>query len=82
MDKKLAIQLLGGSQTKAARLIGIVPQAISQWPDPLTAILSDRVQAALYRQLPPPDEIKQTEDDAARYRAIVRFTQTIRKLSD
>ena len=71
MDKKLAIQLLGGSQTKAARLIGIVPQAISQWPDPLTPILADRVQAALYRQLPTSEELEKNADEAELFRKIV-----------
>lgn len=49
MKKQDAIQLLGGSVALAAEAIGIKSQAISQWPDPLTPKLADRVQAALWR---------------------------------
>ena len=51
MTRSDALQLLGESPTRAAMLIGITPQAISQWPAVLTPILRDRVQAALYREL-------------------------------
>ena len=50
MFKKEAINLLGGTVTSAAALIGVRPQAISGWPETLTPALRDRVQAALYRQ--------------------------------
>jgi transcriptional repressor of cell division inhibition gene dicB len=49
MEKQTAIKLLGGSVTKAAQAIGISPQAVSMWPDPLTPMISDRVAAALGR---------------------------------
>ena len=51
MNKLKAIELLGGSVTKAAAAIGILPQAVSMWPDILTARISDRVHAALARQV-------------------------------
>ena len=50
MLKKDALQLLGGTVTSAAKLIGISVSAVSQWPDELPAALSDRVLAALARQ--------------------------------
>ena len=49
MDKQKAIALLGGTVTKAAKAVGILPQAVSMWPDILTPIISDRVHAALGR---------------------------------
>jgi transcriptional repressor of cell division inhibition gene dicB len=49
MTKDEAIVLLGGSVAKAAEAIGVNSQAISQWPEVLSARLRDRVQAALWR---------------------------------
>lgn len=49
MDKTEAIRLLGGNTTAAARAVGVKPQAVSGWPDPLPARIADRVQAALWR---------------------------------
>jgi hypothetical protein len=51
MNKKKAIDMLGGSVTKAAKAIGILPQAVSMWPDILTPRISDRVHAAHARQV-------------------------------
>ena len=51
MDKQKAIHMLGGSVTKAAKAIGILPQAVSMWPDILTPLISDRVHAAHARQV-------------------------------
>jgi len=50
MNKTDAINQLGGSPTSAAKAIGIKPQAVSQWPDPLTPRIADRVIAALARK--------------------------------
>jgi S1-C subfamily serine protease len=50
MQKKLAIDLLGGTVAKAAEAIGVNSQAISQWPDALPPRLADRVIAACVRQ--------------------------------
>jgi hypothetical protein len=50
MLKKHALELLGGSVTSAANLIGVTPSAISQWPDELPKALEDRVIAALARE--------------------------------
>ena len=50
MQKQHAIDLLGGSVSAAAKAINRTPQAISQWPDPLSPGLIDRVHATLYRQ--------------------------------
>jgi hypothetical protein len=49
MNKSDALKLFGGSTTKAAAAIGCTPQAVSQWPDPLTPRISDRVAAAVVR---------------------------------
>ena len=50
MKKTVAIELLGGSTVKAAKLIGaITPSAISQWPEDLPPRLVDRVIAACAR---------------------------------
>jgi hypothetical protein len=49
MNKSDALTLLGGTPTKAAAAIGCKTQAVSQWPDPLTPRIQDRVVAALMR---------------------------------
>lgn len=49
MDKQTAIDLLGGSLKSAAEAVGVTPQAVSGWPDPLSKKIADRVQAALWR---------------------------------
>ncbi len=49
MLKQTAIEMLGGSNTSAARAIGITPQAVSMWPDVLTRMIEDRVMAASMR---------------------------------
>jgi hypothetical protein len=50
MTKRQAIEALGGNYSEAARLIGISPQAVRKWPDPLSNVLQDRVHAALWRR--------------------------------
>lgn len=50
MKKDEAIRLLGGTPAKAAEAVGVYVQAVYQWKDPLTPIVSDRVQAALARK--------------------------------
>lgn len=50
MNKSEAIQLLGGTVSSAAQVIGCTTAAISQWPDQLPPRIADRVQAALWRQ--------------------------------
>ncbi|WP_322997159.1 hypothetical protein [Castellaniella sp.] len=52
MKKLIAINLLGGSATEAAKAIGVTPQAISQWPDVLSRQTADRVIAALAKRDP------------------------------
>lgn len=49
MDKKRAIDLLGGSPAKAAEKLGVTPSAVSQWPDELPRRLADRVLGAAVR---------------------------------
>lgn len=53
MEKQLAIKLLGGSNRKAAEAMGVTPQAISMWPDPLTPMRADRVRGVLSRMKKP-----------------------------
>ncbi len=50
MDKQEAIRLLGGTIGAAAAEVGVSPQAVSGWPDPLPQRIADRVQAALWRK--------------------------------
>lgn len=50
MKKQEAIDLLGGSVSTAAHLVGISYQAVRKWPDPLPPRIADRVLAALARQ--------------------------------
>lgn len=52
MKKHEAIHLLGGTISKAAKAIGIMPQAITQWPEELPGRIADRVIAALAKQDP------------------------------
>lgn len=49
MDKRKAIELLGGSVAAAADAVGVTYQAVDKWPDTLPPRIADRVQAALYR---------------------------------
>jgi hypothetical protein len=50
MKKAKAIELLGGSPSKAAAMCEISVSAVSQWPDELTRDIENRVLAALARQ--------------------------------
>ena len=50
MDKKTAINLLGGTPSKAAKALGLKSvQAIYVWPDVLPTPYVDRVMGALFR---------------------------------
>lgn len=49
MDKKTAIDLLGGSIGAAAKTLDIHYQAVAKWPDPLSPRIADRVIAHLAR---------------------------------
>ena len=49
MNKKIAIELLGGTVTSVAAAIGINPSAVSQWPNELPPKIADRVIAACVR---------------------------------
>lgn len=53
--KAEAIKALGGRPLDAARAVGCYPSAITEWPaaGPLPDRIRDRVQAALWRNLPP-----------------------------
>ena len=55
MHKAKAIELLGGTTTAAAEMVGITYQAVEKWPDPLPDRISDRVLAALARKHLPPE---------------------------
>lgn len=57
MNKKQAIQLLGGTVTAAAEAIGISRSAVSQWPEELPDPIRDRVQAAIARKHLAPEVI-------------------------
>jgi len=48
MDKKKAVEMFGGV-VAISKAIGVAPQAVSKWPDPLPARISDRVIAACVR---------------------------------
>lgn len=50
MLKKTAIELLGGSISKAAEAIGVTYQAVDKWPDELPPRIADRVYAYLWKQ--------------------------------
>jgi hypothetical protein len=50
MLKTEAIEMLGGTPTAVAEAIGITPQAVSGWPDVLSARVADRVYAAVARK--------------------------------
>lgn len=49
MRKAKALELLGGTQSTAAGVIGISYQAVDKWPDPLPPRIADRVIAAWAR---------------------------------
>lgn len=51
MNKKDAINLLGGTPSAAAKAIGISPQAVNDWPEVLSARIADRVELAHIRLL-------------------------------
>lgn len=50
MRKSKAIELLGGTLSATATAIGVTPQAVMGWPDPLPRRIEDRVVAALARK--------------------------------
>lgn len=50
MEKRRAIELLGGTVSLAAEAVGVSASAISQWPEVLPSRLEDRVLAALARK--------------------------------
>lgn len=50
MEKRKAIELLGGTTRSAADAIGISYQAVKDWPDVLTPRIADRVEAACARK--------------------------------
>ncbi len=49
LTKTQAIELLGGSKTRAAKAIGCTVQAVSKWPEVLSDRIADRVIAAQMR---------------------------------
>lgn len=58
MNKARAFELMGVTRpTEVARLIGITPQAVNDWPDELSDAISDRVIAVLARRHLPPELI-------------------------
>lgn len=61
MKKSVAIRLLGGSVPEAARLVGISPSAIYQWPEDeegdIPESAENRVLAAQARRHLPPELI-------------------------
>ncbi|MPT00273.1 MAG: hypothetical protein E2581_17475 [Pseudomonas sp.] len=50
MRKNDGIQVLGGTFRAAADAIGVSPQAVADWPDPLPQRIADRVLAAWARR--------------------------------
>jgi hypothetical protein len=59
MNKRQAIDLLGGTPAKAAVLLDVTPSAVSQWPDELPRRLADRVLGAAVRNgIAVPDNLK------------------------
>lgn len=50
MEKKQAIDLLGGSISKAAAAFGCTYRAVHKWPDHLPPTIADRVVAAFARK--------------------------------
>jgi hypothetical protein len=49
MRKQFAIDLLGGSVSKAAKTLGVTNAAVSKWPEELPQRISDRVLGAWAR---------------------------------
>ena len=49
MEKRKAIELLGGSVSAAAKQIGVTYQAVHKWPEVLPIRIADRVLAAVSR---------------------------------
>jgi len=64
MDKKKALETFGGV-VATANAIGVAPQAVSKWPDPLPARIADRVIAACVRSGIDPDPLIDFPDKEA-----------------
>lgn len=65
MKKQYAINLLGGTPSKAARAVGRTPQAITQWHDTLPRSIEGLVMLT-FSELPPSQRRKnQAIADAA-----------------
>ena len=65
MDKKTAIDLLGGNSVKAAEALGVHRQAIEKWPDPLSPRIADRVIGYLARTKLSPKALDKLTGQAA-----------------
>ncbi len=50
MKKHLAIELLGGTVSAAAKTLGVSYAAVHKWPDELPRRISDRVEGAYARR--------------------------------
>ena len=50
MKKQLAIELLGGTVSAAAKTLGVSYAAVHKWPDELPRRISDRVEGAYARR--------------------------------
>lgn len=48
--KQQAIEMLGGSQTAAAKALGITYQAVRKWPEALTPDIENRLIGMLVRR--------------------------------
>lgn len=68
MRKDQAIDLLGGTKKAAAHALGMTPQAIHNWPDPLPRPMADRVLGVRLRM--EWREALQTMDGTLAYRRL------------
>ncbi|ATA55188.1 hypothetical protein CKY39_19700 [Variovorax boronicumulans] len=50
MKKQLAIELLGGTMSAAAKTLGVSYAAVHKWPDSLPRRIADRVEGAYARR--------------------------------
>lgn len=71
MNKQQAIDMLGGKPSKAAKAIGITPQAVNGWPEELSDRIRDRVELAFIKLGKTKDGVTKSSTPKAKNKVIV-----------
>lgn len=72
MNKQQAIDMLGGKPSKAAKAIGITPQAVNGWPELLSDRIRDRVELAFIKLQKTEGRITKSSNPKAKNKVFVQ----------